>query len=198
MKCYVCGDEAVARPGSKNMCAKHSRFKQMQSTAKHDKKYVPSLYELEEATPKDMICGDCGREMNWLSVDARSNGAVLQHYRDGTIAITCLSCNTKHGLMEGDSYRDVPAGHKLCRSCKTIKPLTEFKRRSKDPNDYPKSSCKACELEKQREWRGKNPEKYKALNKKHNDLRRLDPERAREMDRKYYWAKKQRKQNGSI
>ena len=198
MKCYVCGDDAVRRPKSKNMCDKHARFKQMQSTAKHDGKYVPSLFELEAVTPKDMICQDCGEEMNWSDGENRSKGAVLQHYRDGTIAITCLSCNTKHGLMHGDTFRELPDGHKLCRSCKTIKPLSEFGRRSKDPNDYPKSSCKECHLEKQRKWREENPDRYKSLNKKHNDIRRQNPELARERDKKYYWAKKERKINGSI
>ena len=111
MKCYVCGSDAIKRHGRNNMCEKHHRFKQMQKTAKGDKKYVPSFFELEKLVPDNMICQDCGIEMHWIDDDKRPSGAVLQHYRDGTLGIVCCSCNTKHGIMVGDSYRDVPAGH---------------------------------------------------------------------------------------
>ena len=110
--------------------------------------------------------------MHWIDNKNRKFGAILQHYRDGTLAITCMSCNTKHGLMPGDSYRDVPVGHKLCRFCKTIKLLSMFNVRRDGKVEYPMSKCKPCNLNAHREWRLKNPEKYKASNKKHNDLRK--------------------------
>jgi RNase P subunit RPR2 len=173
MKCYICGDNAISLHGKKNVCTKHKRFLQMQHTAKTDKKYVPSIYELEKLTPKDMACQDCGSIMHWIDNDNRRLGAVLQHYRNGTLGITCMSCNTKHGLMVGDSYRDVPVGHKFCRACKTIKPLSMFNVRRDNKVEYPMSKCKPCNLHAHREWRLKNPEKYKASNKKHNDLRKV-------------------------
>lgn len=172
MKCYICNEDAIKRNGRSNMCAKHSRFMQMQRVAKVDKKYVPSLYEIEKLVPLDMKCQDCGVVMHWIDNDNRSNGAILQHYRDGTLGITCLSCNTKHGLMPGDSYRDVPSGSKLCISCKTIKQLNMFNIRKDGKIPYPLSKCKQCAKEASIKWRVANPNKYKALNKKHNDLRK--------------------------
>lgn len=194
MKCYVCGEGAIKRHNKSNLCIKHHRFIQMQKTAKHDKKYIPSIYELEGLVPKDMVCQDCGVVMNWIDGD-RAEGAVLQHYRNGTLGIVCMSCNTKHGLMPGDSYRDVPKGQKLCRSCKTIKPIEEFGKRGKSEGDYPKSICKSCGLEAQKKWRAKNPERYKQLNKIHNDKKKLDPEKYRALDRKYYHARKEKDGN---
>jgi hypothetical protein len=197
MKCYVCGEDAIERHGRSNLCAEHRRFVQMQKTAKQDKKYVPSIYELQSLTPKDMRCGDCDIEMNWIDSSKRSSGAVLQHYRDGTLGITCFSCNTKHGLMIGDSYRDLPKGHKLCGVCKKIKPLDMFGKRSAKEGDYPKTKCKACELDAQKTWRLKNPERYKQLNKANNEKRKLAPYKYRELDRKYYHARKEKNDKSS-
>jgi hypothetical protein len=156
------------------MCEKHSRFNQMQHRAKADKKYVPSIYELEKLVPHNMSCPDCQCTMNWIDGDSRSQGAVLQHYRNGSIGICCLSCNTKHGLMDGDSYLDLPDGHKLCRGCQTIKPLAMFsvRRDGREGKTYPLSRCKICSHENFRKWRTENPDKYKTLNAKHNQKRK--------------------------
>jgi hypothetical protein len=172
MKCYVCGANAVRIFQRTNMCEQHGRFYQMQRTAKADKKYVPSLFELEKLVPKNMECPDCKTMMNWRDHNNRNKGAVLQHYRNGTIAITCMSCNTKHGLMLGDSYCDLPENHKYCNKCKTIKPLFDFGKRGKKEGEYPKSHCKLCSLENQKKWRNINYERYIELNKKHNDKRK--------------------------
>lgn len=172
MKCYICGESTISLHGRKNVCEKHKRFLQMQHTAKWDKKYVPSLYEIEKLVPFDMRCQDCGNLMHWIDNNNRSRGAVLQHYRDGTIGIVCHACNVKHGMMPGDSYRDVPQGHKLCTACKVIKPLSMFYKRSDSKVKYPMSKCKQCNLDAHKKWRQNNPEKYIALNKKHNDRRK--------------------------
>lgn len=177
MKCYVCGNEAIQRHGRSNMCEVHVRFKQMQKTATQDKKYVPSMYELEKLVPSDMCCQDCGQIMHWIDDNNRPAGAVLQHYRDGSLGIVCASCNAKHGQMLGDSYRDLPAGHKYCSSCKTIKPRLMFHVRRDAKKEYPMSKCKQCCLEAHRQWRVKNPEKYIASNKKHNDARKFKKEK---------------------
>ena len=197
MKCYVCGDEAIQRSGKSNLCQQHARFMQMRSTAKNDSKYVPSLFELEKLVPKTMTCQDCGDKIHWVDDENRAKGAVLQHYRNGTLGITCLSCNTKHGLMPGDSYCDVPKNHKFCRSCKTIKPLSMFSLRRDSKVTYPVSKCKPCSLAAQKDWRLKNPEKYQSLNKKHNDQKKLNPEKYKELDKKYYIERKE-KNNGNI
>ena len=191
MKCYVCGDEAIQRHGRANLCAKHRRFVQMQKAAKHDGKYIPSLFEIEKITPSDMICQDCGVLMNWIDESNRAATAVLQHYCDGTLGVTCFSCNTKHGHMAGDSYRDLPHGHKLCGACKTIKPLSEFAQRKDGKKPYPMTKCKVCNLEANKKWRTQNPERYRSLNKKHNDLKKLNPDKYREFDRKSYHKRKE-------
>jgi hypothetical protein len=172
MKCYICGDSAIKRHGRANRCEKHHRFIQMQKTAQHDGKYVPSIYEIEKLIPSNMKCADCGCLMHWIDDENRSSGAVLQHYRNGLLGIVCLSCNTKHGFMPGDSYRDVPVGHKLCSVCKTIKPLSIFSLRKDGKVPYPLTKCKPCSHKALVNWRNKNPEKYKLINKKHNDLRK--------------------------
>jgi hypothetical protein len=169
MKCYVCGADAVHRHGRSNCCPKHIRFLQMQKTAKSDGKYVPSLYELDSLVPAKMSCPLCHKTMHWIDDKNRPLGAILQHYRNGTIGITCHSCNVKHGMMVGDSYCDVPDGHKLCRACKTIKRLSDFYvRRDSKNKEYPMSKCKICSKESYKSWRQKNPDQYKALTKKHN------------------------------
>jgi hypothetical protein len=156
------------------MCEKHHRLIQMQKTAKADGKYMPSLWELESLAPQDMACPDCGVKMHWVDDEERSSGAILQHYRDGSLAIVCHSCNVKHGHMPGDMYRDVPCGHKLCVSCKSIKSLSEFGVRNDGKKPYPLSKCKACSREAYLKWKHQNPERYKALNKKHNDKRKAN------------------------
>jgi hypothetical protein len=174
MKCFICGDDAIKRHGRASMCQKHFRFWQMQRTAKADRKLVPHVYQLESLIPGDMKCPDCGVLMHWIDDDNRSSGAVLQHYRDGTLGIVCLSCNTKHGQMSGDMYRDVPQDHKLCIQCKTVKPLFNFSIRRDGKKPYPVSKCKQCSYEAQLVWRKANPDRYRELNKKHNDKRK-DP-----------------------
>lgn len=175
MKCYVCGLDAVKRHNRANMCEKHHRFNQMQRTAKADGKVVPSIFELESLVPDGMLCQDCGVEMHWIDNSNRFSGAVLQHYRDGSLGIVCHSCNVKHGLMPGDMYREVPANHKLCTSCRVIKPLFDFGVRKDSKKIYPLSKCKECMKSAHKVWRQKNPDKYQALNKKHNDKRKEKP-----------------------
>jgi hypothetical protein len=192
MKCYICGIDAIKKYDWHSLCEKHFRFIQMRKTAKSDKKYTPSIYELEKLVPADMKCVDCNKQMHWIDNDNRSDGAVLQHYRDGTLGITCMACNTKHGMMPGDSYRDVPINHKLCRSCKTTKPLSEFYQRHDSKKPYPMTKCKDCNKAAQQNWKLANPEKYKLLTKKHNDRKKQNPEHYRELDRKSYWARKEK------
>lgn len=171
MKCYICGAHSSENYGQRSMCDKHNRFKQMQHTAKQDKKYVPAFVELERLCNSKMICPDCGDQMHWIDNDNRSKGAVLQHYRDGSLGIVCTSCNIKHGALPGDMYKSIPSGHKLCVACRSIKPLAEFYVRRDSKKEYPMSKCKACNHQAHIEWRAKNPMKYKEANKRNNDKR---------------------------
>jgi len=173
MKCYLCGELSIKRHGRTNMCEKHHRFIQMQKTAKYDKKYVPSIYEIEKLVPIDMKCQDCGDLMHWIDDENRSSGAVLQHYRNGSLGIVCHACNVKHGNMSGDLYREVPKNHKLCGFCKTIKPLTMFNVRRDGKKNYPMTKCKECNHKHVLEWRKNNPEKYIETNRRNNERRKI-------------------------
>jgi hypothetical protein len=170
----------------------------MQKVARHDKKYVPSLFEIEKLIPKDMICQDCNSVMHWIDDSNRAKGAVLQHYRDGSLGVVCFSCNTKHGAMVGDSYRDLPSGCKFCNVCKTIKPLSMFSIRRDGKKEYPVSKCKSCSLLAQQDWRLKNTDKYLALIKKHNDVKKLNPDKYKKLDKEYYERRKIKNGNISI
>jgi hypothetical protein len=171
MKCYICGVEAIKRHGRANMCEKHSRFKQMQKCAKSDKKYAPSIYEIEKLVPIDMKCLDCNDVMHWIDDDNRRKGAVLQHYRDGSLGIVCDSCNVKHGFLPNDMYRTIPRDHKLCPTCKTIKPLNFFYVRRDSKVAYPMTKCKECNRKSVLDWKKNNPEKYIETTKRNNERR---------------------------
>lgn len=124
--CSRCGEEAVRRQGHQYLCAKHYRFGQMRVLAKRRGKSVPSHEALEGMVVEGNTCADCHSPMNWLAADSQALVATLQHYRDGTYALVCRSCNTRHAFMPGDSYRDTPKDHKLCPSCGEVKPDHDF------------------------------------------------------------------------
>lgn len=193
MNCYICGDAAIKKYKWRCLCEKHFRFFQMMKAAKSDKKYVPSIYELERHVPSDMKCQDCGDLMHWIDNHNRRKGAVLQHYRDSTIGIVCMACNTKHGMMPDDTYREVPVGHKLCGGCKTIKPLSGFYTRRDGVRPYPMTKCKDCNLTAHREWRLANPEKYRESTKRHNVMKKQNAEKYQALDRKSYRKRKEKK-----
>ena len=159
-RCSRCGGIAVRKQGHQWLCAKHYRFGQMRSRAKRDGKAVPTHEQLDAMLGDS--CGDCGVVMNLLSrVGQRARTASLQHYRDGSMAIVCVSCNTRHAFMPGDSYRSMPKGHKRCPKCKTEKPIGDF---SADNNRSGpmkvKSHCKTCSHDSIKQWRKDNRDHY--------------------------------------
>lgn len=124
-KCTRCGDPIVNKPQNRR-CAKHLRFSKMQVGARWAGKSVPSTAELDELLPKDMKCPACKRTMNWFSKDGRSTMVTLQHDRNGNHRLICHACNSRHARMPGDSFYEIPAGHKYCSGCANIKPYAEF------------------------------------------------------------------------
>jgi hypothetical protein len=54
--------------------------------------------------------------MNWWLTEGSSTVITLQHDRDGTIRLICKGCNSRHHLHPGDSYYQMPRGHKRCPS----------------------------------------------------------------------------------
>lgn len=158
--CSRCGAIAVRKQGHQWLCARHYRFGQMRCRASRDGKLVPSHEQLEALLQN--ACPDCGVVMTLLSRDGeRHKVASLQHYRDGSLAIVCLSCNTRHASMPGDTYRDMPKDHKWCPRCGTAKPFSAFAADNGRTGPMKlKSHCKACSSAEITQWRKDNREHY--------------------------------------
>lgn len=125
--CAVCGLPAtcIAQNGRTIYCPKHLRIKQMRGTARRYGKVDPGR-EYLEGLADDLVCRDCGRAMNWLQIDGISTQVTLQHYRDGTIALVCFSCNCRHGNTDEGAFRRLTPGNKYCPRCDSILPNTSF------------------------------------------------------------------------
>lgn len=81
---------------------------------------------------------------------------------------------------------------KTCTSCKEVKPLEFFSIYTTGPKaDRPRSSCKACMVQKSMAWAKANPEKSKARDalyyarNKISILSKVDRNRKREYDKNY-------------
>ena len=173
MKCSRCGQDSVIRQGNQMLCGKHYRFGQMRQSARRNGKITPSHEDLEAMVPIGFICGDCGVQMNWRSKDGRSTVASLQHYRDGSLAIVCLSCNARHASMDGDSYRDMPKDHKRCPSCSVIKCHSAFSVDSGRTGKLKrKSICKDCSDKKVSQWKERNRDEYNKYQRDYRAMRK--------------------------
>ena len=173
MKCSRCINDATIKQGNQNLCDKHYRFGQMRVAAKRYKKVVPSHEKLEQIISVGMNCPDCNVLMNWRSKDGRSTVASLQHYRNKTISIVCLSCNTRHASMEGDSYCEMPKDHKKCPSCLEIQPRINFYiDNARSGIIKSKSNCKKCSDKKVYQWKEKNKDEYNAYQRAYRAKRK--------------------------
>lgn len=162
-QCSVCGEAAVRVQGHQKLCAKHYRFGQMRATAKRRGLYVPTHAELHMLVRDDNRCVDCTRAMVWLGKEDSVLVATLQHYRDGTIALVCLSCNSRHASMPEDTYRDMPKDHKRCPQCAAIKPFGAFAKDNSHTGTIKlKSWCKTCSGIAHGKWQQNNREHYNA------------------------------------
>lgn len=156
--CGRCQDPSIRKQGHQWLCAKHYRFGQMKACAKRHGKAVPTHEQLDNllSYANGLICKDCDREMNWLSVDGPSTVVSLQHYRSGSMALVCRACNTRHARMEADTFCDLPRGEKRCPGCGDIKPLAEFGRDNSGRWDNRRTYCRRCANERHKEWVGRN------------------------------------------
>lgn len=169
-----CEEFSVIRQGNQFLCKKHYRFVQMRSSAKRQGKHVPSHLDLEIIlASQGMFCSDCRRPMNWRSADGRATVLTLQHYRDGSIAFACLSCNSRHASMPADTFRDMDPGHKHCPSCDQIKPASEFTKDSGRSGELRrKSKCRTCSDKSTKFRRESNREKYNAYQREYRAKRK--------------------------
>jgi len=53
-----------------------------------------------------MKCPTCKVVMGWNRVESGAKTICLQHDRSGAFRLLCISCNTAHGAMPGDSFYD--------------------------------------------------------------------------------------------
>lgn len=170
--CSRCGATAVRKQGRQWLCSRHYRFGQMRARAKRDGKLVPTHEQLEELLHD--TCADCGVVMNLLARKGEQHKtASLQHYRNGTLAIVCLSCNTRHAAMPGDTYRDMPKDHKWCPHCEQAKPFDAFSADNGRSGAMKfKSWCKQCSTASHTEWQRNNREHYNATQREGRAARR--------------------------
>lgn len=175
MKCSCCDLDATMKQGNQYLCDQHYRFGQMRSTAKRNGKEVPSRVNLHDMVDEQMLCPDCGTRMNWRSKDGKSTVASLQHYRSGRMSIVCLSCNTRHASMGGDSYCDMPKDHKRCPSCDKTKSRDEFSADNGRSGSLKKKSiCKSCSDEKVNQWKERNRDEYNAYQRAYRAKRKAE------------------------
>lgn len=162
--CSLCLNRATHRQGHQWLCPMHYRFGQMCAKAKRSGKAVPGRSDLGEmATFQGGRCADCKTPMNWLAKEGQATVATLQHYRDGTMALACRSCNTRHAYMPGDSFRQIPAQHKFCPQCRAVLPFASFSADNGRSGPMKlKSWCKECSNASQAEWAERNREHVNA------------------------------------
>ena len=160
--CSTCSAPAVRKQGNQQLCSRHYRIAQMRSVERRAGKVVPTREQLEGML-RD-TCADCGCVMNLLSHKGEQHRtASLQHYRDGSLAVVCLSCNTRHASMPGDTYRDMPKDHKRCPHCETAKPFSAFAADNGRSGPMKlKSWCKECSSKSHTEWQRNNRDHYNA------------------------------------
>lgn len=151
MQCFICELEGQKRNGYRIACRKHQRMYGMRLHAKSEGKYVPSYDELERIWPEPFVCFVCHELMTLGGFSGhRKHVASLQHNRDSTIAIICVSCNFKHGVTlcpERQFYDELNASNKFCPRCKQIKLRNNFYT-SKGETCGLSGYCKQCESER--------------------------------------------------
>lgn len=63
---------------------------------------------------------------------------------------------------------------KKCRICKKFKPFREFHKNRQSRKDGLEWFCKKCSIKRMAEWRNKNPNNVRAINKRSKDKCRLE------------------------
>ena len=64
-------------------------------------------------------------------------------------------------MQPNTSPTPCPEGTRRCHVCKQLKPIEQFSRHAKKPLGYG-YACLACNRERQRDWRQKNPDAHRA------------------------------------
>lgn len=150
-QCAWCDEPKHVKQGRISLCAMHYRISSMRACARRNGKLVPTRQEIEWFA-LNMSCFGCGKEMHWLAVDGRKDQATLQHDRDGTIRLLCLSCNVRHSHNPDDSFYELPKNHKHCPDCEKVLPYSSFCKDKSRPVGL-KSYCRGCAKNRHKQWR---------------------------------------------
>lgn len=174
--CSRCNEPALRIQGHQWLCEKHYRFGQMRAKAKQTHKAVPSYPQLEAMCKTDLLCADCHLPMCWIAAKGTEElVATLQHYRDGSMALVCRSCNSRHGSMKGDTYRDMPKDHKQCPQCGVAKPFSLFSAdNGRSGKMKLKSWCLACSSAAHTKWQKENKDDYNTKQRAYRSKRKAD------------------------
>lgn len=159
--CAWCDRAAYIRQGRIMLCLVHYRISSMRSRATRDGKFVPTRQAIEALIPTPFDCIGCRRAMDWSRAAGASSQATLQHDRSGAMRIICLACNTRHAQHPGDTFYDVPDGHKRCAKCDRTLPHGSFSRDKSRPLGL-RSSCRDCNHTAHTKWRLENRAYYNA------------------------------------
>lgn len=168
--CAWCPRVAFRKQGRQWLCVIHYRFQSMRTTAKRKGKSVPEYADLFNLIPPDMACPACRRAMVWTQAEGAARVVTLQHNRDGSHALICLSCNTRHAALPGDSFYDLPDGHRRCPGCEQTLPVASFatdRARSSGLKTY----CRECANERHNKWADANRDRLNAEQRKRRAAR---------------------------
>jgi len=126
--CSKCGDPGFRFRGERWLCSIHNRMDTMRTAARSAGKYVPTEDELttlfRDLTARGMKCETCGVVMP-LHGDRRAT-VSLQHDRSGRLRLICMTCNSRHDDLPGDSFYDLPPDSWRCSRCEQVLPLARF------------------------------------------------------------------------
>lgn len=143
----ACGEIACIKRSHTWLCERHYRIQSMRHAAKQRGVFVPSLDEMEAAVPLDMKCPHCKVQMVWRRKDGGPQMITLQHDRSGEWRFLCMACNSHHAHHPGDTFYDVPKGHKRCPACQETSPLDNFHKSNAFASGHT-PYCRKCMREK--------------------------------------------------
>lgn len=165
--CRICNATATRTRYRQELCDRHYRLRQMRYKAKADGVYSPSMIELEQLVDGcGMVCPACGVNMDWTGGDGRKKQVTLQHNRDGTIQLLCLSCNSRHQHFDGDSFYVWDHTKKKCILCGIIHDKSQFWKNRSNPDGL-QSYCKQCKLDRDKLYHLEHREQCNAMRRRY-------------------------------
>lgn len=166
-RCCVCSSTVTKTRRRQELCDRHYRLRQMRYKATADGVYSPSMIELEQLVDRcGMVCPACGVNMCWMGDGEKKRQVTLQHNRDGTIQLLCLSCNSRHQHFDGDSYYVWDHTKKKCKQCGAVQDKCQFWRNKSNPDGL-QSYCKMCKIARDKLYNSERREQCNAMRRRY-------------------------------